>query len=29
MRAVLRLSIIAVATLGSLLASAPHAWAQG
>jgi hypothetical protein len=29
MRILLRLSIITVATLGSLLVSAPHAWAQG
>jgi len=29
MRILLRLSIITVAAVGSLLVSAPHAWAQG
>jgi hypothetical protein len=29
MRVLLRLSVMAVVTLGSLLVSASHAWAQG
>jgi hypothetical protein len=29
MRGLIRISLVAIATLGSLLASAPHAWAQG